>query len=350
MKRLDTDTLKVLLRRKEAEGAFVLYGSEDYLKILSANRIVSAFVPETSRDFDYTEIFGDFDLARLRDLTMALPMLSEKRVVLVRDADIFNMNAEDAERLAKLISELPSECVLIFVFVTIPISFIQPKKPDKKVTRAQTVFADATAVSCDKLSESKAVAWITSMLAEKGVSIERPVAAKLAEVCGNDMYSIKNNCDMLAACGEKEVSESMLGHIECGTVERDTFALADAIAQGEYDEAYRLLDELAHEKVDPRELMPTVLSGFTAMYRVAVAKEATGGFGVLNGEFTYTKGDFPLRRASSRLKGRPTEYFRRAVEICADAERRLKRDFAGYEAYYEMIGGLAALDGEYKAS
>ena len=43
------------------------------------------------------------------------------------------------------------------------------------------------------------------------------------------------------------------------------------------------------------------------------------------------------------MKGRPTEYFRKAALLCAEAERRLKRDFAGYEVYYELIGGLAAL-------
>ena len=345
MKRIDTDTLKAMLRRKETSGAIVLYGQEDYLKNLSAERVVSAYVDEAARSFDFTEIYRELDLGRLRDLTMALPMLSEKRVILLRDPDIYSGGDEQAEALAKLIAELPAECVLIFVFVSEPLSFEAPKnRTDKKVNRACKVFAEATAVSCDRLPPEKAEVWIASLLSERGVAIDRRTARKLAEICGGDMYAIKNNAEILAASGEKTVTENMLSAVIYNTVEEDSFRLADAIAEGRCDEAYSLIEELASTKADPREYMPTVLSGFIAMYRVAVAKEKTGGWSSLDGKFTYIKSNYPLKRAAARLKGRPTEYFRRAILLCADAERRLKRDFAGYEVYYELIGGLAALD------
>ncbi|MBO4584096.1 MAG: DNA polymerase III subunit delta [Clostridia bacterium] len=344
MKRLDTDTLKTLLRRKAIGGAIVLYGEEDYLKNLSAGRVISAYVEEAARSFDFTELFQELDIGRLRDLTMALPMLSEKRVVLLRDPDIYAGGDEQAESLARLIAELPEECVLIFLFINQPLSFEQPKgRPDRKVARALKVFADANVVSCDRLPPDKAEVWITSLLAEKGVAIERRTARKLAEICAGDMYAIKNNADILAASGEKAVTEAMLSAVTYNTVEEDSFRLADAIADGRYADAYSILDELASTKADPREFMPTVISGFVAMYRVAVARDKTGSWAPLEGKFSYVKSNYPLKRAAARLKGRPTEYFRKAALLCVNAERRLKRDFAGYEVYYELIGGLAAL-------
>ena len=344
MKRLDTDTLKTLLRRKAIGGAIVLYGEEDYLKNLSAERVVSAYVDEAARSFDFTELYRELDIGRLRDLTMALPMLSEKRVVLLRDPDIYSGGEEQAEALARLIAELPEECVLVFVFIAEPLSFEQPKgRTDRKVARACKVFAEASAVCCDRLPPDKAEVWITSLLAEKGVGIGRSAARALAELCGGDMYAIKNNADILAASGEKEITEKMLSRITYNTVEEDSFRLADAIADGKWQEAYSILDELAATKTDPREPMPTVISGFVAMYRVAVATEKTGSWAPLDGKFTYLKSNYPLKKAAARIKGRPAEYFRKAALLCIEADRRLKRDFAGYEAYYELIGGLAAL-------
>ena len=344
MKRIDTDTLKTQLRRKAIGGAIVLYGQEDYLKNLSAERVISAYVDEAARSFDFTEVYRELDIGRLRDLTMALPMLSEKRVILLRDPDIYSGGEEQAEALAKLIAELPAECVLVFVFIAEPLAFEAPKnRTDRKVTRANKVFAEATAVSCDRLPPDKAEVWITSLLSERGVAVSRRVAGKLAEKCAGDMYAIKNNVEILAASGKKEITEDMLSAVVYNTVEEDSFRLADAIADEKYAEAYSIIGELASTKADPREFMPTVLSGFVAMYRVAVAKEKTGGWSCLEGQFTYIKSNYPLKKAAARIKGRPTEYFRRAVLLCADAERRLKRDFAGYEAYYELIGGLATL-------
>ena len=345
MKRIDTDALKTLIRRKETGGAIVLYGQEDYLKNLSAERVISAYVDEAARSFDFTEIYRELDLGRLRDLTMALPMLSEKRVILLRDPDIYSGGDEQAEALAKLIAELPAECVLIFVFISEQVSFDQPKgRTEKKITRACKVFAEATVVSCDRLPPEKAEVWITSLFSQRGVAVDRRVARKLAEICGGDMYAIKNNAEILAASGKKTVTEDMLSAVIYNTVEEDSFRLADAIAEARYAEAYSIIAELASTKADPREYMPTVLSGFIAMYRVAVAKEKTGGWSSLDGKFTYVKSNYPLKRAAARLKGRPTEHFRRTILLCADAERRLKRDFAGYEVYYELIGGLAALE------
>ena len=235
--------------------------------------------------------------------------------------------------------------MLIFVFVSEPLAFEAPKnRTDRKINRANKVFAEATAVSCDRLPPDKAEVWITSLLAEKGVEIDRSAARGLAELCGGDMYAIKNNADILAASGEKRVTEKMLSRVTYNTVEEDSFRLADAIADGKWSEAYSILDDLASTKADPREFMPTVLSGFVAMYRVAVAKEKKGSWAPLEGQFTYVKSNYPLKKAAARLNGRPVEYFRRAVLLCADAERRLKRDFAGYEVYYELIGGLAALE------
>ena len=344
MKRIDSDTLKNLLRRKAIGGAIVLYGQEDYLKNLSAGRVVSAYVDEAARSFDFTEFYRELDIGRLRDLTMALPMLSEKRVILLRDPDIYSGGDEQAEALAKLIAELPEECVLVFVFISEPLAFEAPKnKTDRKINRANKVFAEATAVSCDRLPPDKAEVWITSLLAEKGVEIDRSAARGLAELCAGDMYAIKNNADILAASGEKRVTESMLSRVTYNTVEEDSFRLADAIADGKWAEAYLILDDLASTKADPREFMPTVISGFVAMYRVAVAREKTGSWSSLEGQFSYVKSSYPLKKAAARLKGRPVEYFRNAALLCAEAERRLKRDFAGYEVYYELIGGLAAL-------
>ena len=347
MKTVDSDTLKKMLKQKLPGGAYVLYGDEDYLKNLSASRIIDAFVEPAARSFDFSEFFEEIDVAELRDLSMALPMLSEKRVILLRDPDIFDMREEQAQSLALLIKELPDECVLIFSFVTKELSFAKSKTySDKKAERAKSVFADATAVQCNKLSLTKAEKWVAGMLSEREKRISPEAARKLVELCGNDMYSIRNNTSILAASDAEEITEDMLSFVTYTTLEEDSFRLADAISGGDYTRAYDLLDELIKKKADPRELMPTVLSNFVALYRVAVALEEKGDYRSLEGNFGYKPYAFQLKKARGDLRGRSTEYFRRAILLCAEAERKLKLKFAGYEAYYDLIGGLVALDEE----
>lgn len=347
MRIIDSDALKRLLKQRLAGGAYLLYGEEDYLKNLSASRIINAYIEPAARSFDFSEFFEEVDIPALRDVSMALPMLSEKRVILIRDPDIYDMREEQAQALADLISELPDECIMIFLFITKQLSFAKSKSfSEKKAERAKKVFEAAVAVSCDRLSPSKAERWVTGMFAEKGKRISPEAARRLVALCGNDMYCVKNNSDILAASDAEEITEEMFSFVTYATLEEDSFRLADAISGGDYGKAYEILDELIKKKADARELMPTVLSNFVALYRVSVALSEKGDHRVLEGKFGYKSPAFQLKKARNELRGRPTEYFRRAIMLCAEAERRLKLNFAGYEVYYELIGGLVALDEE----
>lgn len=329
------DTLKSMLRDGKVEGTIVIHGEEDYLKLHYANQILDAVVPPEARSFDYTEFMNDFNADALMDLSMALPMGSDKRLIMIRDIDIPKLKENEINAITGTVSTLPAECVLVFLFVA---------PADLSTAKARKLCAGALTVRCDKASPSTLENWASKLLADKGRKISRSVAAKLVEACNCDMFTIKNETDRLAALTDSDVTEDMLTAMSIVSVEDDAFRLAESMATGDYTSAYRMLSEMEFKKAKPTDIMGAVCSVFADMYRVSVAVNTGHRSMDIADYYGYAGKDFVLKRAYHRINGRPAEFFRKAVEACAETDRQIKTQFHDMGAVYVLIGRIAALE------
>lgn len=331
----NVDKLKSMLRDKKIEGTIVIHGDEDYLKCHYFNQILDSLVAPEARSFDYTEFLNEFNADALMDLSMALPMASDKRLILLRDIEVSKLNEHDLNAVSETISMLPAECVLIFLFIA-PI--------DVTTAKAKKLFSNTLIVRCDRASSYTLENWASKLLADKDRKISREVAKKLVEACNFDMFMIKNETDRLAAVSDTEVTEDMLAAMNIVSVEDDSFKLAEAMATGDYTGAYKMLSDMEYKKAKPMDIMGAVCSVFADMYRVCVAVESGHRSLDIADYYGYANKDFVLKRAYSRLNGRPPQFFRKAVEACAETDKQIKTQFHDISAIFELIGKIAALE------
>ena len=331
--------LKEMLRDRSLHGTSVLFGHEDFLKAHYAGMITDSLVAPAARDFNLTSFEGDFEPAELSDTVSAMPFMSDKRLIILRDIDIPKLAEDKLNALKHIMSNLPSECILLFMYMAIEL--------DMSTAKAQKLFSDAFCVCLQRATTRSLVNWVAKMLSERSRRISNETAQQLVEMCGNDMFTIKNECDKLAALADDEVTGDMLSFLAVGTLESDAFKLSEEMAQGNTAAAYKILSSLSANKAKPADVMGAVCSVYADLYRVAVAKNEGYLAMSLAGSFGYAKKRFVLTNAERRLKGRPVSFFREAMLLCADCDRKIKQSFTDMVAVEILIGKLAALNMKY---
>lgn len=102
-------------------GAYLLYGEETFLTEQYARQIAHRTVDEAFDAFNCQMFDGQtVTLSQLEEACEALPLMAERKCVLVRDMDL----SADPERAAALAESLPDTCVLVFWQITV--------QPDRK--------------------------------------------------------------------------------------------------------------------------------------------------------------------------------------------------------------------------
>lgn len=85
-------SLKQSLRKKDYAPVYLLHGEEAYY-IDELSKLFEAILPESEKDFNlYTIYAQDSSPAAIADTCMRFPMIAERQVVIVKDAQ--NMKAD----------------------------------------------------------------------------------------------------------------------------------------------------------------------------------------------------------------------------------------------------------------
>ncbi|MCA1837412.1 MAG: hypothetical protein LC674_01090, partial [Actinobacteria bacterium] len=87
-------TLRDALKRRSFDGAYYISGDDDYQKDDALRQLIDAVVEPGSRDFNLdVRRAADLDGETLGVLLSTPPMMAERRVIVVRDADALRKDA-----------------------------------------------------------------------------------------------------------------------------------------------------------------------------------------------------------------------------------------------------------------
>lgn len=134
------------LKDRAFAPVYVLHGAEEFLKEDAVRRIVETAVDPATRDFNLElRRGGELDGETLGSLLGTPPMMAERRVVVVRNADALKKDARGA--VERYIVRPASDCILVLVFPA-----------DAKVDK---VFLErAEAIEFKPLGEERLLKWI----------------------------------------------------------------------------------------------------------------------------------------------------------------------------------------------
>ena len=124
----------------------------------------------------------------------------------------------------------------------------------------------------------------------------------------------------------------------CPVIETDAFALANAILDGKYEEALSALSVMKFRRVDPI----IVLSEISRVICDLVAVKALAEEGLPQSEIAQTlkMNEYKARLYVGGVSGKSMARLKRALALCAEADRALKLSPQGYLSIEKLICSL----------
>jgi DNA polymerase-3 subunit delta len=268
------------LKRKIFKPIYFLSGEETYYIDLISDYIEKNVLDESNREFDQDIVYGkDIDLPGVLGLAKQFPMLSEYRVVMVKEAqnikelnksaggdddDAPAKNSSTASQMfASYIANPQPSTILVFCF--------KYKSIDKRSAIAKALQKNAVFFEPKKMYDNQVQDWVMSYVKEKGYSISPKAAFLITEFIGNDLSKITNEIGKLLINLKSgaEVSAELIQNNIGISKDFNIFELQDALAKKDVVKANRIVNYFAaNEKDNPTVLtISTLYSYFSKLLK-----------------------------------------------------------------------------------
>jgi DNA polymerase-3 subunit delta len=166
---------------------YFLHGDEPFFIDQVEAAIEQYALAESEKSFNQTILYGkEVDHLSLLDYLRRYPMMSERQVVILREAQEMKSLGE----LAAYVENPMTSTVFVVCH--------KHKKYDMRSRLGKALKAKAVVLESKKLYDNQAPDWIISYCRSKKLSIEMPAAVLIAEYLGTDLAKITNELDKLA--------------------------------------------------------------------------------------------------------------------------------------------------------
>lgn len=305
-------------------SVFLVTGGDQTLVVDAVTELVGRLVGDGDRTFMVHELSGgDYDVGALVDAVQTAPFLTERRVVVARNAARFS-KADGYGPLTDYLADPLASTDLVLVWEKGPDQVQLPRVPKKLADALKAVGADTVATEVPTQARARGE-WLKAQLAASPITLDARAREVVAKHLGEDAGRLGSLVAKLvtaygpgATVGAEQV-EPFLG--DAGSVPR--WELTDAIDKGDaaaaLDKLHRMLDGGG---LHPLQLMATLQGWAGRLMRL----DGSGAAGEKQAaEVLGMKGStFPARKAldtSRRLRHDGTV---RAVQLIADADLALR--------------------------
>lgn len=238
MMTLDLRKLQQRLEKQSPSPVYVLCGDESFLVEESVSLLKSKVLNEASLDFNYSAfVAGEVSGAEVRDAVEMLPMMADRRLVIMRGVE--TLKDKDWEALYDIIDQPVDSTVFVMTCETLD----KRKKPYKKLSK------NSVWVELARPYENQMPQWIEYLCYRHELSISSEGTALLVQFVGASLTELNNEIEKLKNfIGDRQhIEESdILQVVSRSRVDR-IFDLTDAIGRRDKAKALTLLAHLLEQ-------------------------------------------------------------------------------------------------------
>ncbi|UYW02338.1 DNA polymerase III subunit delta [Flavobacterium agricola] len=218
---------------------YFLMGDEPYYIDKIAEFIENNVLPEESRGFDQTVLYGkDVSIQDVVGAAKRFPMLGEKQVIIVREAQELSRNINE---LTAYVENPQPTTILVFCY--------KRDKLDGKLKVTKALTKQNYIFHSKKKYENEVLKWMTGVLKTKKLTIEPKAAALFIEFLGTDLTRISNEFDKLAILLKPgdvitvDIIEQNIGFSK----DYNNFELISAISTLNVQKSYRIINQFSKD-------------------------------------------------------------------------------------------------------
>lgn len=317
---------EIELKKQISSGDFArlyfLYGSEKYLirhytALIRKKAIDSSFADFNFHQYDGKEV--DFD--EVAQAAEALPIMSDRTLILIKDFAADSLNADTSDKFLKLISDIPDTTVIL---ISNPSTDVNMKSAKGKKILAEIDKAGCS-VSFEHAGLNQLIKLVEKGAASRNCTVSQSNARYLLTLIGDDMTVIINELDKICAYKkEGEIGKEHIDAVVVKTVQARVFDLTKALTSGNCDLAMDILDTLIAMKEEPVNILGALITPYVDMYRAKVY--SSGGFRAEDAgkDFNYRNKEFRLTNGARAASKYTIAQLRTFLDVLDDADRLLK--------------------------
>ena len=317
------------LERSLREGLrplYLLLGTEIYLRRVAARAITEAALSRT-----LLREFNESGFSLLSDPVQSaiaaaeqLPMMSDKRVVRIRD--FARLREADEDVLIRYLTNPSPSTVMIFVADDL----------DKRKKSSKVLLDVCTVVEFSALKDAEARAWAKTRLKELKITADDQVLSEIVRLVGTDVQTLFNELDKLAsaAAGTKRITSTLVDELIGRSRELSNFELGDHLLAGNRKRALETLHRLLEDGAEPVMLVGLIAGNY---HRLALGKHllARGGREEVFRNISLP----PFKRDSyiSTLQRSTAAKVARGIQLTAAADLAIKTSQATPRLQLELL-------------
>jgi DNA polymerase-3 subunit delta len=204
-------------------------------------RSVKKAVLTRAADFNFTELDAKEAADKIVPAADMLPMMAERRLVLVRKAD--EIKADAADRLLGYVENPAKTTVLLLVGATL----------DARTRLAKALQKAGAVFNCSQLKRSELQHFVTRKMADEGTSVAPEVYDILFDAFGQDLaqWLLALERMQLYLGGKGRIEANVAEELVFRTRAESIFALTDALLAGQTGKVLALAEELYAQKEAP---------------------------------------------------------------------------------------------------
>lgn len=321
--------LKRDLEEGSAKNLYVFYGEETYLRDHYLGELKEAMLTGGLDDFNFHLLTGkDVSVLRIREAVDAMPMMSEHTFVEVVDYD---MDRGDKEAMADLLSDLPEYVCLVFVYDLLEY------KPDARSKVTKLVREKGRAVNFLRQTQDDLAKWIARRFRSMDHEITAADAQYLIFLCGDLMTGLISEIGKIGAYArEKRITRQDIDAVAAPQLDAVVFQLTDAIAEGNFDKAFSVMNDLLYMQEAPIKLLSVLGRQLRQLYTARLAQEK-GKEPQWLMELWGMRSSYPAEKLMRSARRFSLGWCRHALQCCEEADLALKSTGADGK---EVLTGL----------
>lgn len=331
--------------RKEIKSApaagYLFFGDEDYLKRSALARLREAIVPDPSFAVfnDLRLDATDFTPDKLTDALMPLPMMSERKLVVLSGLNFNTMRSGELDALCEALSgvrEYDYNTVVVVAAADCLDAGYLPKSPSATLKKLGEVLRP---VQFERSTPAKLAVWVGQHFRHNGVEVSPEFCAELIRYCGSSMFMLATEIDKLSfyvlSHSKNAPTLEDLRFVCTPITEYDAFAFANALMDGKRDVALDILRDYKFRRVEPLVILGEVIRVFCDMTNVQAMLQSGATEQETAAALKLHAFRVGLYRKSLAHK-RPGA-LKDALAACTAADRTLKLSPQGYAALERLI-------------
>lgn len=321
MANFDEKALKAHIKAGEYYPIYLVYGDEDYLKKTYVDKICSKNVSGAFESFNLQKFDGKATgLQDVFEQASIMPMMSDKRCLVVEDYKLEGANDKDIGLLSAYVESCPDTSIVIFHQKNAEFSAPKAKKAVDIISKHGAVCI------LNKRTGNDLIKPLISSASKSGCILSPQMANYLVSQVGDDFNVLIN--ELHKVCGYAAEGEITKAHIDAVAVKTDDvkiYYLTKALMAKDFDKAYKVLHTLLKQKVEAQYILGTIVGSYVDMYRARVSLSCGDRADALASDFGYKNTAFRLTNGARDSSKMDLPTLRKCLEVLSEADMKLKK-------------------------